>query len=151
MDRLCAAAPAHTGASRTKPSSVEKVAGRISVCAIDDLPPDADSEAANEGQEDMAYVLVTQTHRPFPVSTNTRVYSMTSKNTQMEYLKTVLPEATSFISSALADGKNACIACDTGTDLGVGVAVAALQLNFDDEGRYSPSCKHTDAVDDSSV
>ncbi|KAL1659817.1 initiator tRNA phosphoribosyl transferase [Schizophyllum commune] len=151
VDRLCAAGPAYTVASRTKPSSVEKVAGRISVCAIDDLLPDADSEAANEDQEGVTYVLVTQTSRPCPVSTTTRVYSMASKNTQTEYLKTVLPEATSFISASLASGQNVCIACDTGTDLGVGIAVAALQLNFDDEGRYSPSCKHTDTADNSST
>ncbi|KAL1678999.1 initiator tRNA phosphoribosyl transferase [Schizophyllum commune] len=144
VDKLCTAGPAHSGTSGSKPSPVEKVAGRISVGAIDDLPPDCDSEAANEGQEDMTYVLVTQTSRPFPVSTNTRVYSMTSKNTQMEYLKTVLPEATSFISASLASGKNVCIACDTGTDLAVGVAVAALQLNFDNEGRYSPSSRDVD-------
>ncbi|KAL1691818.1 initiator tRNA phosphoribosyl transferase [Schizophyllum commune] len=137
VDRLCATAPTHT--SRAKPSPVEKVSGRILICAIDDIASEGALNDSNKVQEDVTYVLVTQTSRPFPVSTTTRVYSMASKNTQMEYLKTVLPESTSFISSALAAGKNVCIACDTGTDLGVGVAVATLQLNFDDVGRYSPS------------
>lgn len=141
VESICASTYAQSLTARAPPSPVAKVAGRILLCAIDDLQLDStDSRAA--AVDDTVYVLITQTPRPLHASSAVEIYPMSSKNVQMEYLKTVLPQATAFIRSSLASGKNICIACDTGSDLSVGVAVAALQLNFDDDGHYTPSAKY---------
>lgn len=75
------------------------------------------------------------------------------KKGQHTFLHSVLPQSLDFISYHLAPkrpqqgeeeeegsqvdrGRNICIACESGKDASVGVAVAALQILFDEEGRY---------------
>ncbi|KAF8828740.1 hypothetical protein HHX47_DHR3000133 [Lentinula edodes] len=41
-----------------------------------------------------------------------------------------------FVQMQLAQGMRVCIACDSGKDLSIGVATAALQKYFDDEGNF---------------
>ncbi|EIM80755.1 initiator tRNA phosphoribosyl transferase [Stereum hirsutum FP-91666 SS1] len=77
------------------------------------------------------------------------LYLDSGKKGQHSFLHSVLPQSLDFISSHLAQdrrqqgeeegvyrGRDVCIACESGKDASVGVAVAALQILFDDEGRY---------------
>jgi len=45
-----------------------------------------------------------------------------------------LPMAIPFARKCLIEGKDVCVACPTGKNLGPGVIVAALSLFFDDGG-----------------
>ncbi len=68
------------------------------------------------------------------------LHLLPGKRGQHQFLKSVLPQSLQFIDIHLArDSTSAiCICCDTGKDASVGVALAALQLFFDDEGVYIP-------------
>ncbi|KAI0645167.1 initiator tRNA phosphoribosyl transferase [Trametes meyenii] len=57
------------------------------------------------------------------------------KKEQIHFLQSVLPESTRFVRERLAEGDTVCICCDSGKDASVGVAIAALQLFFDDQGK----------------
>lgn len=50
---------------------------------------------------------------------------------------TILPKVTTFIELNLSQKRRICIVCPDGKDLGVAVAVVALQLFFDDLGELS--------------
>lgn len=56
------------------------------------------------------------------------------KKDQLHFLQSILPESTRYIKERLAVGDAICVCCDSGKDASVGVALAALQLFFDDEG-----------------
>ncbi|KAI0690919.1 initiator tRNA phosphoribosyl transferase [Cerioporus squamosus] len=57
------------------------------------------------------------------------------KKDQLHFLQHVLPAATHYIEDRLAIGDAICVCCDSGRDAGVGIALAAIQLFFDDEGK----------------
>ncbi|KAH9855925.1 initiator tRNA phosphoribosyl transferase [Lenzites betulinus] len=56
------------------------------------------------------------------------------KKDQLHFLQSVLPESTQYIAQRLSVGDAICVCCDTGKDASVGVALAALQLFFNDQG-----------------
>lgn len=58
------------------------------------------------------------------------------KKDQIHFLQSILPRATAFIGKQLSKGLPVCICCENGEDASVGVALAALQLFFDDDGRF---------------
>lgn len=58
------------------------------------------------------------------------------KRGQAIFLDCVLPLSIPFIDAHLSRGAAVCIYCDTGNDASVGVALAGLQLLFDDNGDY---------------
>ncbi|EEB93680.1 hypothetical protein MPER_07630 [Moniliophthora perniciosa FA553] len=64
------------------------------------------------------------------------IFCPAGKKGQMHFLQVVLPRSTEFIHSCLSQGLSVCIACPTGNDLGVGVAVAALQKFFTVDGKF---------------
>ena len=59
---------------------------------------------------------------------------LSSKKGEADFRTRILPLALDFIEKCLYDNRPVCIACATGNDLSVGVAVAVLQMFFDDEG-----------------
>ncbi len=61
------------------------------------------------------------------------------KKDQLAFLQVVLPAATRFIKERLARGDAICVCCATGKDASVGIALAALQLFFDDRGQLLQS------------
>jgi len=71
------------------------------------------------------------------VSKSQKVYIpvVAGKKGQSHFLQTTLPTATTLIRERLTEGKRICIVCESGKDLSVGVALAALQLFFQDNGR----------------
>ncbi|EGO00764.1 hypothetical protein SERLA73DRAFT_28779, partial [Serpula lacrymans var. lacrymans S7.3] len=52
------------------------------------------------------------------------------KKGQIHYLQVVLPRSMIFIESHIKSGRPVCISCDTGKDVSVGVALAALSKLF---------------------
>lgn len=67
------------------------------------------------------------------------------KKGQYHFLTIVLPHSIPFIQHHLQRQRTICIACTTGTDLSVGVAVAALALYFRPDGSL---CGHGNARQD---
>ena len=53
------------------------------------------------------------------------------------FLYDILPRAIPFVRKHLTAGRDVCVACPTGKDLGPGVIVTALSLFFDDDGDLS--------------
>ncbi|KAF9228467.1 initiator tRNA phosphoribosyl transferase [Gyrodon lividus] len=60
------------------------------------------------------------------------------KKGQHHFLNTVLPQSMPFIQSHLQRGHKVCIACDNGTDISIGVCVAALAKYFRADGSFYP-------------
>ena len=58
------------------------------------------------------------------------------KKDQLHFLQHVLPVSISFIKARLAAGHVICVCCDSGRDASVGIALAAIQLCFDAEGKF---------------
>lgn len=58
------------------------------------------------------------------------------KKGQHHFLHSVLPQAIPFILLHLQNMRRVCIACETGTDTSVGVALTALTKFFDDSGEF---------------
>ncbi|KAI0343279.1 initiator tRNA phosphoribosyl transferase [Trametopsis cervina] len=65
------------------------------------------------------------------------LYLPPGKRGQSMFLEAILPRSLPFIDSYLSQGSTVCISCDSGRDASVGVALAALQLLFDDSGQYT--------------
>ena len=57
------------------------------------------------------------------------------KKGQLTFLQTILPASTHYIMARLQRGDAVCVCCDSGKDTSVGIALAALQLFFDDQGQ----------------
>jgi len=58
------------------------------------------------------------------------------KRGQHHFLHTVLPQAMSFIALSFKKAVPVCVTCETGTDLSIGVALAALATFFDEKGEF---------------
>jgi tRNA A64-2'-O-ribosylphosphate transferase len=128
------------------PSPVIKVAGRLLLSSISDLPlllpsqfPDSATSSGNA-----AYLLVStpvdagSNHPDFGVhpSRILRLQVPGGKKGQIVFLQVILQQSMDYIQRLLISGNNVCIACDTGRDLSVGIALAAIQRFFDDSGDF---------------
>ncbi|KIJ66038.1 hypothetical protein HYDPIDRAFT_87770 [Hydnomerulius pinastri MD-312] len=118
---------------------IDRVSGVLSICSTVNLqsqPPlaskvalvcltskDPDLYASNYASNP-SHVLCIQTPE--------------GKKGQHHFLNTVLPRSMPFIKTHLQSGRNVCIACDTGTDISAGVAVAALAKFFRADGSFFP-------------
>ena len=137
----------HTGPAGAQysslPTPIAKVRGRLLVGAISDLPQPRPHRLPN-AQADVAYVLISEQPAPeVPSDTETpspkTVFHLQlpqGKRGQKQFLEEVLPQATLFVDTHLSQGSSVCICCDTGKDASVGVALAALQLFFDEDGDF---------------
>lgn len=115
---------------RRSSTPIEKVHGRVHLCATSDLPPDV-----KDWEQDVGYVVVgTSLLRVPDTSSILRIEMWEGKKGQIQFLQDVLPRSTSFIRSHLLAGRRVCVSCGTGSDLSVGIALAALQKFFDDSG-----------------
>lgn len=63
-----------------------------------------------------------------------RIQTPEGKKGQHHFLTVVLPRSMPFIQHHLQNQRSLCIACSTGTDISVGVALAALALFFRPDG-----------------
>ncbi|KAF9463576.1 tRNA A64-2'-O-ribosylphosphate transferase [Collybia nuda] len=131
---------------KTPPSPIAKVGGRLSICAISDLEgPQVPGVITPGGHElDMAYIFLTSDDAgaagvifsdSAPPVLQLRVPD--GKKGQIHFLQDALPRSVTYIQKYLSDRKHICIACNTGQDMSVGVALTALQKFFDDEGNLA--------------
>lgn len=155
----------HDNNNKKSPSPIARVHGRILIGPTSEFPSPSDNPDPSCARPSgpTAYILITactpapaQQHNPATdddCSTNSEdTYSNSEtpanlilhlspgKRGQHEFLDSVLPQSLPFIDTHLARDVDSaiCICCDTGKDASVGVALAALQLFFDDDGLYVP-------------
>ncbi|KZP13733.1 initiator tRNA phosphoribosyl transferase [Athelia psychrophila] len=128
----------------TLPTPIEKVAGRLCICANADLPDPWPSylPGSDDSERAAAYIQIS----PSPEATTTShlhadhdskhliIDAAEGKRGQYQYLQTVLPLALPFMETHLRAGSRICISCETGKDMSVGVALAALQSFWDGDG-----------------
>ena len=113
-----------------------RVQGRLLIGGIDCVP---DIINVNK-KENMDFIVLASSMQGEPVSKSRTMYIpvVVGKRGQSHFLQTTLPTATTFIRNSLAEERRVCIICEGGKDLSVGVALAALQLFFQDNGRLVP-------------
>ncbi|CAL1714609.1 unnamed protein product [Somion occarium] len=125
------------------PTPISKVGGRLLICAIADVPSGLPPHLPNSDDR-IAYVIVTNEPTAFDDAVgkdeferkDVLVLSMQEgKRGQAQFLQTVLPRAVPFIGTYIMGGTKVCICCHNGKDASVGVALAVLQMYFDDDGR----------------
>ncbi|KAJ7099453.1 initiator tRNA phosphoribosyl transferase [Mycena belliarum] len=116
---------------------IAKVHGCISVCATSDLPTDP-----RDWEQSVGYVVagVAPPVKLPDASSILWIEAWEGKKGQMQFLQDILPRSTSFIHAQLLAGRRVCVACDTGTDFSIGIALVALQKFFDDAGEFILDC-----------
>lgn len=112
---------------------INKVGDRLLIGSLDEVP---DIINTNNKEHNMDFIILASSMQGEPVFKSQKVYVpvVTGKKGQSHFLQTTLPIATALIRDRLAEGKRICIVCESGKDLSVGVALAALQLFFQDNG-----------------
>lgn len=125
-----------------RPSAI--VAGRMLLCSTSDLVINSQGKLSTNdstGSEDIAFLIIShRAQHKYADETEQSLLSIMTlegKKGQAHFLQTILPRSMHFIREHLVQGMRVCIACDTGKDLSVGVAIAALQKYFDDEGNFT--------------
>jgi tRNA A64-2'-O-ribosylphosphate transferase len=148
--------PSTTSPVLFAPSAIAHVNGRIQICSLQnvpDLPPTQlpGSQLLDDAPSDATYVLIesdrssdggssVQSVNANDLST-LRLHLDEGKRGQDQFLRIILPSTLAFIGNHLQEGKCVVIACNSGKDASVGVAVAAIQRYFDDDGHYSSSAQ----------
>lgn len=135
----------------TLPSPILKIAGRLLLSSISDLPlllpPQFPGFTASD--RNAAYLLVSaprdtgsnQVDIGVHPSRFLRLQLPGGKKGQIIFLQ-VLKQSMEYIQRLLDSEHYICIACDTGKDLSVGIALAAIQKFFDDSGSFVKSSQH---------
>ncbi|KAJ3810615.1 initiator tRNA phosphoribosyl transferase [Lentinula aff. lateritia] len=138
----CVNGPQNTDTVRL-PSAVARVNGRILLCATSDLivsSPGHLSTTCSGESGDVAYLVLSSRDRNDMSTDDAQnvLYIPTpdGKKGHPHFLQMALPRAMEFVQTQLTEGMRVCIACDSGKDLSIGVATAALQKYFDDEGNF---------------
>ncbi|KAI0369025.1 initiator tRNA phosphoribosyl transferase [Pilatotrama ljubarskyi] len=125
---------------KNSPTPVSAVDGLLLIGAVPDMP--AEPSAALPGLDgEVSYVIISAS-APLSDSEDGSLGSehvlilkmAEGKKGQLHFLQHVLPESTRYMQRRLANRNKICICCDSGKDASVGVALAALQLFFDDDG-----------------
>ena len=136
----------------TFPTPVAAVRGRILVGAVPDMPS-APSPTLPSIDRAVSFVIVsadtslsvsspgsdTDSDATDDVPEESHVLRLRlaeGKKDQLHFLQHVLPVSIRYIKARLAAGDAICVCCDSGRDVSVGVALAAIQLCFDDDGRF---------------
>lgn len=145
----------------TLPTPVMHVDSRILLCTLADLPDPlpvglsgigsaGDKDPKPAPDESAAYLVIssstivssrdraheTAADCAYTKPTYLRLHLPEGKRGQIQLLQETLPLSMSFIGAQLAAGRAVIVCCDTGKDISVGIAVAALQMFFDDHGKY---------------
>nr|VWO95737.1 Acyl-homoserine-lactone synthase (EC (Autoinducer synthesis protein) [Ganoderma boninense] len=138
---------------RAQPTPVTATSGQLLIGSVPDMPSEV--PCTLPGADSPVSFVIVSAHTPLPQSCSDndielaepqkdpqpqkdphilRLKLAEGKKDQLAFLQTVLPAATRFIKARLARGNAVCICCDTGKDASIGIALAALQLFFDDGG-----------------
>lgn len=127
-----------------QPSPIHKIAGRMWICANADLPCPLPRYLPfpEEKQREAVYLKISSNLEnaatsPPQADQNPKYLPIDveeGKRGQYHYLQNCLPLALAFVETHLRAGSQICFSCDTGKDLSVGVALAALQKFWDSDG-----------------
>lgn len=133
----------HSRSDGNAPTPITMIDGHVLICAISDLL----SEALMRTYDLTNTVFLLLTSRvaeqddAFPIfsseTTILQVQVIEGKKGHTHFLEEVLPRSMDYIRRHLLHGKRVCVACNTGQDISVGVALSALQQFFDDNGKYA--------------
>ncbi|KAG9312145.1 initiator tRNA phosphoribosyl transferase [Chiua virens] len=115
----------HNGVDLSEPDSESLRAhpNAAFLCLTPDSPDDPNGSVASTGDEPPRML---------------RIQTPDGKKGQHHFLIAVLPRSMPFIAHHLQRHRTICIACSTGTDMSVGVAVAALAVYFRADGSCFP-------------
>lgn len=113
------------------PSAIGKIAGRILLCSLSDELPSSHDVAVLRL---VLHCTDEQDRSDDILQLESAVQIQEGKKGHMWYLQHVLPYAMHFVGGHLRLGRRVCIACPDGKDQGVGVALCALGLCFDQHG-----------------
>ncbi|KAJ7198566.1 initiator tRNA phosphoribosyl transferase, partial [Mycena pura] len=145
---LCPASGTAAAAIARGPTPVTRVYGRVLVCAAADLvtwaPLTAHVVVVAAGTA--AHLLAAPLGTPI-----LRIDAWAGKKGQMQLLHDILPRATAFVAVQLGLGHPVCVTCDTGTDLSVGIALAMLQMFFDESGSLIVDSAQRDIANKQSI
>lgn len=131
------------------PIPISKLDGRLLVGALPGIERLSQDEnvaflligsPTSNGADSKAAVSTTPTEsNPNALPMHRSILHLSSppgKRGQTHFLLSVLPQSIAFIGYHLQQGRRVCICCESGTDISVGVALAAAQRFFDDRGAY---------------
>lgn len=129
---------------------IQHISGRISICNIASLR----RPNLLQTHRDTAFLCLTpddpnhlkSTVLPGQESRMLSIQTPEGKKGQHHFLTVVLPRSMPFIQDHLQNERTVCIACNTGTDISVGVAVAALAIFFLPDGSFSPQGNARDDI-----
>ncbi|KAJ8697086.1 tRNA A64-2'-O-ribosylphosphate transferase, variant 2 [Pleurotus ostreatus] len=134
--------PSPTESNKSPPTAISHLRGRILICALADLQ--SQPSGGIDQEDNMSYLLVTadskaqdieaQPAQPSDGGGVLHLHVASGKRGQYQFLKDILPRAMGFVGRELKQGRKVCIACETGKDISVGIALAASQKYFDDDG-----------------
>jgi tRNA A64-2'-O-ribosylphosphate transferase len=133
------------------PSSISRVGGRIRICTLSEVPPSPlsrllslEESTPSSGDVSAAYILITPATPNLPCDTAPQpspptlsMHLAEGKKGQEQLLREILPRSMAFIRKHLNEGRIVVIACTNGKDASVGVALAAIQTCFDQDGHLS--------------
>ncbi|TFK28600.1 initiator tRNA phosphoribosyl transferase [Coprinopsis marcescibilis] len=130
-------------AGRQDGTPVAKVRNRISIDTVANVQSQLHGSMGKSPR--LGYVLISDEdageepamdpNPSFPSTLTLR--GPTGKKSQIYFLHEVLPKGLAFIKKELDAGHDICVACPTGKDLSVGLALAAISAYFDEEGTYT--------------
>ncbi|KAI0669614.1 initiator tRNA phosphoribosyl transferase [Trametes maxima] len=125
------------------PTPIAVVNGLLHIGSVNDMPSKPQFRLPDDNTK-VSYVVISA-EAPLPEGDDElkatsskdmlRLKLAEGKKEQIHFLQSILPDSTQFVRESLAEGHAVCICCDSGKDASVGVALAALQLFFDDQGK----------------
>lgn len=129
------------------PTPIMQISGLLALSATADLPSSfgvEDSKGTEQLEKPPCLIITSKPgsgHRPYgdaeclQIPHVLEIESLRGKKGEIHFVNTILPKSVEFIKFHLYSGRTVCIACDSGKDLSVGIAVAALQMFFDNDGK----------------
>jgi hypothetical protein len=132
---------------RAFPTPVERVAGHVLLASVSDMPDMLEGCLPHDiatQQGEIAYLLVTRSSKRFRRQDSVHPspdlwhihHVLDDKKGQLTFRQSVLPQSLAYIHGRLSEEprRRVCVACDTGQDVSVGIALATLVQFFDDDG-----------------
>lgn len=121
------------------PTGVKPVDNKISLCCLADIPTRI---LEGKGLPPFPYIVLRTGSSQNPSESPQKnpdfflIYIPTDKKAAERAFKSNLSHCLDFAKRHLQSGRQVCVGCETGKDLSVGLAVAILQVFFDDDGKF---------------